>query len=199
MTPHFWLLTGTVVSRYRPSSLPDKSKEMRSTTIRNNTFDLWWTWISILFIIPATRLIKCNGLALSPDLRKRIELKTTAKNPFASQVALQDFLVRPVHWPLIVASSDSVKPVLSPQANRNSDWVETLSRGRRVAPSSAIDVSTPLEVGQSVEEVFGLGLLKVRWTCKYSTLDRLLVVSPKEYLELPRTAAWTLILLTMPQ
>jgi len=80
-------------------------------------------------------------------------LTTRAKNPLGDANALLDFLGRPVHWPQIVASSNKVE-------------------------SNSINVEDAMKPGQSVDEVFGLGLLSVRWTCTESGPGRFVVQSP---------------------
>ena len=79
-----------------------------------------------------------------------IQLTTTARSRL-SAVDLHDFLARPIHWPQIVASSDSVS-------------------------SGDHDPSLPLRPGKTVKEYFGLGLLSVKWTCKESKTGSLLVM-----------------------
>jgi len=74
------------------------------------------------------------------------ELTTTSKIRGVSPADLHNFLATPTNWPKIVASSFSVK---EPHSNSN-----------------RIDV--PLEVGDKVEEVFGLPPLiplSVVWEC----------------------------------
>ena len=70
-----------------------------------------------------------------------IKLTTRAPNPLGNAQKLQNFLTRPVHWPQIVASSNGVQ-------------------------SQMMDVTQPMKLGQAVDEVFGMGLLSVSWTCR---------------------------------
>jgi hypothetical protein len=70
-----------------------------------------------------------------------LQLKTRgAKNPLGNAKELRDFLSRPIHWPQIVASSNKVQ-------------------------SQTMDVTQSMKPGQCVDEVFGMGLLTVSWTC----------------------------------
>lgn len=80
-------------------------------------------------------------------------LTTKAKNPLGNAGALQDFLSRPVHWPQIVASSDKVQ-------------------------SDKFNVEDVMKPGQSVDEIFGMGLLSVTWTCRQAQPGRFIVESP---------------------
>jgi hypothetical protein len=82
-----------------------------------------------------------------------IELRTTATTNLVSASDLQDFLSRPIHWPDIVASSNSVSS----------------TRG---------NVKEPLQAGSSVQEYFGLNLLSVTWTCTRNEPGTLMVESP---------------------
>ena len=79
-------------------------------------------------------------------------LTTKAKNPLGNAAALQDFLSRPVHWPRIVASSDKVE-------------------------SNTFNVEESMTPGQAVEEIFGMGLLSIVWTCRQSQPGRFMVES----------------------
>eukprot|EP00977_Amphora_coffeiformis_P013970 scaffold3821_cov173-Amphora_coffeaeformis.AAC.9 len=97
-------------------------------------FVLVGTWLSLL------RLRSIFALQLTTTARSRLPA-----------VELHDFLARPIHWPQIVASSDSVS-------------------------SDDQDPSLPLRPGKSVDEFFGVGLLSVKWTCKQSKTGSLLVV-----------------------
>ena len=71
------------------------------------------------------------------------QLRTSSSIRNTDMEALQQFIATPTNWPKIVASSHSVKPVTNP-------------------------VDRPLNVGESVEEVFGLPPilpLSVVWEC----------------------------------
>ena len=83
-----------------------------------------------------------------------IRLTTKARNPLGNAAALQDYLSRPVHWPQIVASSDKVEG------------------------NSSFDVGDPMKPGQSVDEIFGMGLMRVAWTCRRARPGRFVVESP---------------------
>jgi hypothetical protein len=82
-------------------------------------------------------------------LRQQVEgfsLTTTTTISSISQNEIFDFIATPTNWPSIVASSHSVKKPLS-QNN---------------------EIDQPLEVGDEVEEVFGLPPilpLSVKWKC----------------------------------
>jgi hypothetical protein len=81
-------------------------------------------------------------------------LTTKAKNPLGNAAALQDFLSRPVHWPQIVASSNNVE-------------------------STVFNVEDSMKPGQSVDEIFGMGILSVEWTCREANPNgRFVVESP---------------------
>jgi hypothetical protein len=81
-------------------------------------------------------------------------LTTKAKNPLGNAAALQDYLSRPVHWPQIVSSSDKVE-----------------------SGNSSFNVTDSMKPGQSVDELFGMGLLRVAWTCREANPGRFVVVS----------------------
>lgn len=70
-----------------------------------------------------------------------VRLTTTARDPLQNSVALQDYLSRPVHWPEIVLSSDKVES------------------------NTSFNVENSMQPGQSVDELFGMGLLRVSWIC----------------------------------
>lgn len=97
-------------------------------------------------------------LLLHQPIAVAIQLTTRAKIPFLSATELQDFLARPIHWPQIVASSDGVSC-----KNDKDD-----------------DPRLPLTPGKSVDEMFGLGLLSVTWTCTQSKPGSLLEVKSPE-------------------
>lgn len=81
-----------------------------------------------------------------------IELRSSAITNLVSASELQDFLSRPIHWPDIVASSNSVS-------------------------STEYNVSEPLQVGSTVQEYFGMNLLSVTWTCTRNEPGSFLVES----------------------
>lgn len=104
-----------------------------------------------------------------------VRLRTTAPNPLQDAIALQDFLARPSNWPLIVASSERVEASsLEPRESSDDDSAPAnallslrnifLQEGRQ-SVLGATDVNLPLQPGQTIDEYFGLGLLKVQWTC----------------------------------
>lgn len=75
--------------------------------------------------------------------RRKVSVATaTATTP---SEYLQDFIARPMHWPEIVLSSNSVKVVDTTQNNN----LGTL----------------PLQIGETVQEYFAGNLLQVDWTC----------------------------------
>lgn len=82
-----------------------------------------------------------------------IRLTTTAKNPLRHAAALQDYLSRPVHWPKIVLSSDKVES------------------------NNSFNVENSMQPGQSVDELFGMGLLRVNWICSQAQPGRFVVKS----------------------
>lgn len=101
-----------------------------------------------------TLLLLLLSLLQAPRATTAIQLSTKARNRLTA-VQLQDFLARPIHWPRIVASSDSVS-------------------------SNDQDPNLPLRPGESVFENFGLGLLSVKWTCTQSKPGSRLVMESTE-------------------
>ncbi len=79
-------------------------------------------------------------------------LTTRTKNPLRNANALQDFLSRPIHWPQIVASSNAVE-------------------------SQSMDVQECMRPGQTVDEVFAMGIWSVSWTCRQAQPGRFVVES----------------------
>jgi len=72
-----------------------------------------------------------------------VTLKTSALNPLGDSRRLLDYISRPIHWPEIVASSNGVE-------------------------SPTMDVTQSMRPGQTVNEIFGMGLLSVQWKCRTS-------------------------------
>ena len=94
-------------------------------------------------------LLYQSALAAACCAYSPISLTTTTVLPHSSPKELHSFLSSPCNWPKIVASSHSVE-----------------------APSGRdLDLNQPLEVGDAVDEVFGLPPLlplSVRWICVQS-------------------------------
>lgn len=90
-----------------------------------------------------------------PSSTQALELRTSAQTNQMTAKELQDYLARPIHWPQIVASSDSVASV--------DDY----------------NVNNPLQVGNRVKELFGLNMLSVTWTCTKNEPGKLVVKSPE--------------------
>ncbi|CAJ1948521.1 unnamed protein product [Cylindrotheca closterium] len=84
-----------------------------------------------------------------------IELRTSAKTNQMTAAELQDYLSRPIHWPQIVGSSDSVKCL------------------------DGYNENDPLQVGNRVKEFFGMNLLSVTWTCTKNEPGKLVVKAPE--------------------
>ena len=93
-----------------------------------------------------------------------IRLTTRAKNPLGNAAALQDYLSRPIHWPEIVASSDKVES-------------SSVNNPPPLPSSPSFDVNDSMLPGQSVDELFGMGLLRVSWTCTRADPGRFVVES----------------------
>lgn len=84
-----------------------------------------------------------------------IELRTSVKTNQMTATQLQDYLARPVHWPQIVVSSNSVKS------------------------DTSYNIEEPLQVGSQVQEFFGLNFLSVNWTCTKNEPGKLVVKAPE--------------------
>mmetsp|Transcript_41293 Transcript_41293/g.99478 ORF Transcript_41293/g.99478 Transcript_41293/m.99478 type:complete len:190 (-) Transcript_41293:352-921(-) len=105
-------------------------------------------WLSLLVMLLIILPSKTHAL---------IELRTSAKTNQMTATELQDYLSRPIHWPEIVASSNSVGSLENDDYNEND----------------------PLQVGNQVKEFFGLNLLSVTWTCTKNEPGKLVVKAPE--------------------
>jgi hypothetical protein len=86
-----------------------------------------------------------------------LRLVTTTTLPDVAPAVAAAFLATPANWPNVVLSSQSVRGVAD------------------------TDVTAPMQVGQSVDEIFGLPPilpLAVRWTCTAVEPGRLTFASP---------------------
>ena len=96
--------------------------------------------LSVAILLYVCSLLLCV-LSTTNVAANIIKLNTRAPNPLRNSQKLQDFLSRPIHWPQIVASSNGVH-------------------------SETMDVTQSMRPGQYVDEIFGMGLLSVSWTCR---------------------------------
>lgn len=103
-------------------------------------------WLFIFFSILSSS---------SVHTARALELTTTVTLPTVSTTNVQDFLSRPVNWPQIVLSSNSVA-------------------------SKVDNPELPLLPNAQVDEFFGLNLLSVTWVCTKNIPGEALIVESKE-------------------
>ena len=147
-------------------------------------------------VVDAIQIKTTSGrLSMSPISIPSTTTKTTTKtntNKVVVVSPLQDFISRPIHWPDIVFSSDSVeviknqKPSSSGKKNTSSflqriltDKSNTQDKtdDRLTSSTSSSSSSSILQVGDIVNEYFALNQLQVQWECIKNEPNQLIVSS----------------------
>jgi hypothetical protein len=145
-------------------------------------------------VVDAIQIKTTSGrLSMSPISIPSTTTKTTTKTNNKVVVSpLQDFISRPIHWPDIVFSSDSVE-VIKNQKQSSSGKKNTSSFLQRIltdksntqdktddrlsSSSSSSSSSSILQVGDIVNEYFALNQLQVQWECIKNEPNQLIVSS----------------------
>ena len=146
-------------------------------------------------VVDAIQIKTTSGrLSMSPISIPSTTTKTTTKTNNKVVVSpLQDFISRPIHWPDIVFSSDSVE-VIKNQKQSSSGKKNTSSFLQGIltdksntqdktddrltsSTSSSSSSSSILQVGDIVNEYFALNQLQVQWECIKNEPNQLIVSS----------------------
>ncbi|OEU10882.1 hypothetical protein FRACYDRAFT_246757 [Fragilariopsis cylindrus CCMP1102] len=147
-------------------------------------------------VVDAIQIKTTSGrLSMSPiSIPSTTKTKTKTTNKVVSVSPLQDFISRPIHWPDIVLSSDSVEVIKKQQKQSSSAKKNTSSFLQRIltdksnntedktddrltSSTSSSSSSSILQVGDIVNEYFALNQLQVQWECIKNEPNQLIVSS----------------------